>query len=85
MGAVESTNPFVTATTDTQWTAETHEPQPWAPLSEAQQHDWSKSVPAAAAAAADSSSSGDEAAPPSETVSSALRNPFGAMQHNAQG
>uniref|UniRef100_A0A9J2P1P7 ENTH domain-containing protein n=1 Tax=Ascaris lumbricoides TaxID=6252 RepID=A0A9J2P1P7_ASCLU len=79
VGTVESTNPFVTGTTDTQWTAEAHEPQPWAPLSEAQ-HDWSKAAPAAA----DSSSSGDEAAPPSETVSSALRNPFGAMQHNAQ-
>ncbi|VDM37114.1 unnamed protein product [Toxocara canis] len=82
VGAGESTNPFMMGTAaETQWMAtETREPQSWAPLNDAQQRDWSRAAPVAA----DSSSSGDEATAPSETVSSALRNPFGAMQHNAQ-
>ncbi|VDK43402.1 unnamed protein product [Anisakis simplex] len=95
----ESTNPFMMPSSTEGSVETTHEAllsqqqqQSWVPISDLQQqyqqpeHDWNNQTNTAA----DSSSSGDETSATAlsthtETVNQALRNPFGAMQHNAQG
>lgn len=92
--SVSATQPWTSTdgVSETQWSSKgsRNSSLQWTPVTKQELDGSSAAVENSWGVGADSSESGDESSnvkniPPSEAVGSALRNPFSAMQQNAQG